>query len=82
MTDGHTNTPSNIVPFPRRRRAARCAKRMTLELASKAKTMVFQLGMAQQTVAAKLEINQGRVSEVVNGLKFPEAPFAPIQDVI
>jgi predicted XRE-type DNA-binding protein len=55
---------------------------MTEELASKAKTMVIQLGMAQQTVAAKLGVNQGRISEVVNGYKFPGVPFAPIQDVI
>ena len=73
---------SNIVPFPRRRRAPKCANPMTEELASKAKTMVIQLGMAQQTVAAKLGVNQGRISEVVNGYKFSGVPFAPIQDVI
>jgi len=76
------NPTSNIVPFPRRRRAPKCANPMTEELASKAKTMVIQLGMAQQTVAAKLGVNQGRISEVVNGYKFPGVPFAPIQDVI
>ena len=73
---------SNILTFPRRRRAARCSKPMTIEMASKAKTMVIQLGMAQHEAAAKLGVNPGRVCEVVNGYKFPEAPFAPIQDVI
>jgi hypothetical protein len=55
---------------------------MTADMASKAKTMVFQLGMAQHVAAAKLGVNPGRVSEVVTGLKFPGVPFAPIQDVI
>ncbi len=73
---------SNIVPLPRRRRAPKCANPMTEQLASRAKTMVIQLGMAQQTVAAKLGVNQGRISEVVNGSKFPGVPFASIQDVI
>jgi hypothetical protein len=76
------NPTSNIVPFPSRHRAPKCANPMTEELASKAKTMVIQLGMAQQTVAAKLGVNQGRISEVVNGYKFRSVPFAPISDVI
>jgi hypothetical protein len=72
---------NNIVLFPRRRRAPRVAKPLTEELASKIKTLVFIQGMAQQTAAAKLGVNQGRVSEVVNGHKFPEAPFWPVNDV-
>lgn len=75
-------TPQNIVPFPRRRRSARVSPPLTKELASKIKTLVFVRGVAQQIAAAKLGVNQGRVSEVVNGLKFPEAPFAPIHEVI
>ena len=75
------NTPSNIVPFPRRRRAAKCSKPMTNELAAKAKTMVLRLGMAQHEAAAKLGVNPGRVCEVVNGHKFVDAPFAPINDL-
>jgi len=50
----------NVVPFPRRRRAPRVANPMTEELASKIKTLVIFKGMAQQTVAAQLGVNQGR----------------------
>lgn len=75
-------TGDNIVPFPRRRRAARCSATLTIELASKAKTLVIQLGMAQHVAAAKLNLNPGRVNDVVHGRKFPDAPFAPVQDVI
>lgn len=73
---------SNIVPFPRRRRAPRCSKPMTVEIASRAKTMVIRLGMAQHVVAAKLGVNPGRICEVVNGHRFVNAPFAPISDVL
>ena len=73
---------TKIIPFPRRRRAARCSNPMTEELASKAKTMVIRLGMAQHEAAAKLGVNPGRVSEVVKGHKFPDAPFANIKDVL
>ncbi|MFY9628657.1 MAG: hypothetical protein WAK03_10990 [Methylocystis sp.] len=75
------NTPSNIVPFPRRRRAPKCSNPMTVELASKAKTMVLRLGMAQHEAAAKLGVNPGRICEVVNGRKFADAPFAPFNDL-
>ncbi|MGJ0512766.1 hypothetical protein [Methylocystis sp.] len=71
---------NNIVHFPRRRRSKPVANPMTEELASKIKTLVIIKGMAQQTVAAKLGVNQGRVSEVVNGHAFPDAPFWPIND--
>jgi len=72
---------NNVILFPRRRRSPRVASPMTEELASKIKTLVILKGMAQQTVAAKLGVNQGRVSEVVNGQKFPDAPFWPINDI-
>lgn len=72
----------NIYAFPRRRRAPACSNRMTAELASKAKTMVIQLGMAQHVVAAKLGVNPGRISEVIHGRVFPEAPFAPLPDIL
>jgi hypothetical protein len=61
----------NNVPFPRRRRAPRCSNPMTEELASKAKTMVIRLGMAQHVAAAKLGVNQGRVSDAIKGRIFP-----------
>jgi hypothetical protein len=54
---------------------------MTIELASKAKTMVLRLGMAQHEAAAKLGVNLGRICEVVNGQKFADAPFAPLNDL-
>jgi hypothetical protein len=72
---------TKIVPFPRRRRAARCSKPMTAELASKAKTMVLRLGMAQHQAAAKLDVNPGRVNDAIHGRIFPDAPFAPLSDV-
>lgn len=77
MTDNN-----NVIPFPRRRRAPRCSKPMTVEIASKAKTMVIQLGMAQHVAAAKLGVNPGRVSEVLTGMKFADAPFAPLAEVL
>ncbi len=74
------NTPSEIV-FPRPGRAPRCSVPMTAELASKAKTMVIQLGMAQHLAAAKLNVNPARVNDAVHGRIFPDAPFAPVSDV-
>ena len=71
-----------VVPFPRRCRARRSSIPMNAELASSAKTMVIQLGMAQHIAAAKLGVNQGRISDVVTGKTFPDAPFAPIADVL
>lgn len=71
---------NNVIPFPRRRRSKPVANPMTEELASKIKTLVIIKGMAQQTVAAQLGVNQGRVSEVVNGHLFPDAPFWVIND--
>ena len=71
----------NIIPFPRRRRSKPVANPLTEEIASKIKTLVILKGEAQQIVAAKLGVNQGRVSEVVNGHKFPDAPFWPINDI-
>jgi hypothetical protein len=73
---------TRIIPFPRRRRAAPCSNPMTADLASKAKTMVLRLGMAQHVAAAKLGVNQGRVSDACKGKIFPDAPFAPLSDVM
>lgn len=70
------NDYTTIVPLPRRRRAARCSNPMTEELASKAKTMVLRLGMAQHVAAAKLGVNPARVNAAIH---FPgcaiRAPF-------
>jgi hypothetical protein len=54
---------------------------MTAEMASKAKTMVLRLGMAQHVAAAKLGVNQARICEVIHGERFPDAPFAPLNEV-
>ncbi len=66
----------HVVLFPRPRRAPNCSAKLTSDLASKLKTMVIQLGMAQHTAAAKLNLNPARASEVVHGHKFKDAPFA------
>jgi hypothetical protein len=54
---------------------------MTEEIAGKAKTMVIRLGYAQHVAAAKLGINPARVSEVIHGHKFKDAPFAPLHSI-
>ena len=72
---------TKVVPFRRRRRAAPCSNPMTEEIASKAKTMVLRLGMAQHVAAAQLGVNPGRINEVIHGHKFKDAPFAPINSV-
>lgn len=72
----------NIIPFPRRRRAARCSNPMTPEMAGKAKTMVLRLGMAQHVTAAKLGVNPGRINDVIHGRTFSDVPFASIVDVM
>jgi hypothetical protein len=55
---------------------------MTEELASKAKTMVIRLGLAQHVAAAKLGVNPGRVNDAIHGKIFPNAPFARLDDVM
>jgi hypothetical protein len=56
-----------IIPFPRRRRSPP----VTLEMAQHIRKL-YRLGMMQHDIAAHYRINQGRVSEVVNGKRFPE----------
>lgn len=52
---------------------------MSAELASKALALV-RLGYHQHQAAALLGVNQGRISEVVNGKLFPSArPCDPSQ---
>ena len=70
-----------IVPFPRRRYARRNSPRVTPELASKLKTRVLRCGEAQHDAAAHFKINQGRVSEVVSGKRFPNVPFADFDNL-
>jgi hypothetical protein len=56
-----------IVPFPRRRRSPQ----VTLDMARNIR-WPHHRGMMQHDIAALYRINQGRVSEVVNGKRFPE----------
>lgn len=43
---------------------------MTAEVAGKAITLVREVGLNQQQAAALLGINQGRISEVLNGKRY------------
>lgn len=50
---------------------------MTAELAAKAITLVKSFGLKQHQAAAILGLNQGRISEVLNGKRFPHTPPCP-----
>ena len=53
---------------------------MTAELAAKAITLVKIKGLKQHQAAALLGLNQGRISEVLTGKRYPNAkPFPPDQ---
>jgi predicted XRE-type DNA-binding protein len=53
---------------------------MSAELASKAITLVKVHGLKQHQAAAILGLNQGRISEVVTGKRYPSAkPLPPDQ---
>ncbi len=53
---------------------------MTPELASKALTLIRVYGLKQHQAAAVLGVNQGRISEVVTGKRFPSVtPAKPDQ---
>lgn len=49
---------------------------MSAALAAKALTLV-RMGLKQHQVAAVLGLNQGRISEVVNGKRYPGAKPCP-----
>jgi hypothetical protein len=70
------------LPSPRLRlRGPRRSPKLTADMASKMKTRVLHRGEAQHDVAAHFRVNQGRVSEVVTGKAFPDAPFASLDDL-
>jgi len=46
--------------------------RMNPDLAAKAKYLVKKMGLLQHQAAAVLGVNQGRISEVMRGKRFPE----------
>lgn len=54
------------VPFPRKRRSPK----LTPELAARIKGLL-KYGLSQQDVATVCGVNQGRVSEVNTGRRFP-----------
>jgi hypothetical protein len=61
-------TVKNVVPFPRVKR--RRSSPVTPEMAAAIKVML-NAGMMQHDIAAHFGINQGRVSEINTGHRFP-----------
>lgn len=47
---------------------------MTAELAAQAKYLVQEEGLMQHQAAAILGVNQGRISEVMTGKRWPDVP--------
>ncbi|MDP1625588.1 MAG: hypothetical protein Q8L94_00545 [Parvibaculum sp.] len=52
--------------------------RLTREMAATIKWLVAKEGLLQHQAAARFGINQGRVSEVMSGKRFPGIPPAMI----
>lgn len=50
---------------------------MTSALAAQIKKLASATGLYQHEIAARLGINQGRVSEVLTGKRFGSVPPAP-----
>ena len=57
--------------MPHHRRGG-ARQRLTATMAAKIKRLWRDTEMAQQEIAAELGVNQGRVSEVVNGVRFAD----------
>lgn len=55
-----------VLPFPRKRKSPP----VTPEMASKIKALL-DAGLNQQDIATICRVNQGRVSEVNTGMRFP-----------
>lgn len=66
-------------PEKRIRRSDRRSPKLTAEMADKIRTLVIKEGLMQHEAAARLGINQGRVSEVINGHRFPPGGDGPSQ---
>jgi predicted XRE-type DNA-binding protein len=49
---------------------------VTAEVAAKIKALRMSSGLFQHQIAAMFGINQGRVSEVLNGKTYPDVPPA------
>ncbi len=63
-----------IIPMPRKRKSPP----VTPEMAAKIKTLL-DTGMSQHDIAAHFRINQGRVSEINTGAKFPGVERAQVE---
>ncbi|MGA2638539.1 hypothetical protein [Methylocella sp.] len=63
--DDDENSGKLITP-PRRRRSARSSPPVTPEMIYAMRQM-YKIGMAQHVIAAHFGVNQGRVSDAVNG---------------
>jgi len=61
----------------RKRRVSRKIRQLTAPLAAQIKKLAITTDLAQHQIAALLNINQGRVSEVLSGKKFADVPPAP-----
>ena len=57
---------TSTIPFPRKRRSPP----VTPELAARIKALL-EYGLSQQDIATITGVNQGRVSEINTGMKFP-----------
>jgi len=55
-----------IIHFPRKRKSPTVTPEMAAEI-----KRLLDMGMHQHDVAARYGINQGRVSEISTGLKYP-----------
>lgn len=72
----HTKGKQMATFKPFRRRNG-CSPKITAQMAGNIRYMYFVQGMMQHDIAARFGVNQGRVSEVVNGARFPDAPSTP-----
>jgi hypothetical protein len=56
----------DVIPYPRKRKSPP----VTPEMAAKIKALI-EVGICQHDIAAHFKINQGRVSEINTGMRFP-----------
>lgn len=52
-------------------------RRLTADIAAQIKKLAIDRSLYQHEIAARFLINQGRVSEVLSGKRFPKVPPAP-----
>lgn len=58
-------------------RKRRVSRRLTAATAAQIKKLAAKTELAQHQIAAQLDINQGRVSEVLSGKRFAHVAPAP-----